>query len=74
MKFRKSHWVNLAMIAALLGTAVAGHYFSPLLLPAGDVTGVVEPGCDLQKEACTGAKPGIFGHTASYTIASTLAR
>lgn len=57
MKFSKSHWVNLAMIAVLLATAVAGHYFSPLLLPKGDVTGVVEPGCDLQKQACTATLP-----------------
>ncbi len=57
MKFIKSHWVNLAMIAALLATAVAGHYFSPLLLPEGDVAGVVEPGCDLQKQACTATLP-----------------
>ena len=57
MKFSKSHWINLAMIAALLATAVAGHYFSPLLLPEGDVAGVVEPGCDLQKQACTATLP-----------------
>ena len=57
MKFSKSHWINLAMIATLLATAVVGHYFSPLLLPKGDVTGVVEPGCDLQQAACTATLP-----------------
>ena len=45
------------MIAALLATAIAGHYFSPLLLPKADVTGVVEPGCDLQKQACMATLP-----------------
>ena len=52
MKLAKSHWLNLAMIAALLATAVIGQRFSPLLLPKADVTGVAEPGCDLQQRAC----------------------
>ena len=57
MKFNKSHLVNLAMMAALLATAIAGYLFSPLLLPKADVTGVVEPGCDLQQRACPATLP-----------------
>lgn len=53
LKLGKSHWLSLAMIAALLATAVIGHRFSPLLLPKADLTGVVEPGCDLQRRPCT---------------------
>ncbi|MCK9382269.1 MAG: hypothetical protein M0P95_14550 [Sulfuritalea sp.] len=52
MKLGKSHLLSLAMIAALLATAIIGYRFSPLLLPKADVTGVVEPGCDLQRRAC----------------------
>jgi hypothetical protein len=57
LKFNKSHLVNLAMMAALLATAIAGYLFSPLLLPKADVTGVVEPGCDLQQRACPATLP-----------------
>ncbi len=57
MKFNKSHLVNLAMMAALLATVVAGYLFSPLLLPKADVTGIVEPGCDLQRRACPATLP-----------------
>jgi hypothetical protein len=49
---KRSHWINLAMIAALLGIAVAGHHYSPLLLPRADITGVAETGCDLHKGPC----------------------
>jgi hypothetical protein len=49
---RKSHLLNLAMIVALVTTAFIGNRFSPLLLPKADVTGVVEPGCNLQQSAC----------------------
>lgn len=45
------------MMAALLATAVAGYLFSPLLLPKADLTGVVEPGCDLQRRACPATLP-----------------
>jgi hypothetical protein len=55
---KRSHWLNLAMIGALLAIAVAGHYYSPLLLPRADVTAVVVPGCDLHKEACAATWPG----------------
>lgn len=57
MKFNKSHLLNLAMIVALLATAVIGHRLSPLLLPKADVTGAVEPECDLQRRACTATLP-----------------
>ena len=57
MKFGKSHWLNLAMIVALLALAIVGREFSPLLLPKADVTGVVEPGCDLQRQACPASLP-----------------
>lgn len=58
MKFLKSHALNLAMIAALIATAVIGHRMSPLLLPKADLTGVVEPGCDLQQRVCAASMPG----------------
>lgn len=53
----QSKLVNLAMIAALIAIAVAGHRFSPLLLPKADVTGQVEAGCDLQQRACPATLP-----------------
>lgn len=57
LNISRSHLVNLAMVAALLATAVAGYLFSPLLLPKADATGVVEPGCDLQQRACPATLP-----------------
>jgi hypothetical protein len=57
LKFSKSHLLNLAMIVALVATAIIGHQLSPLLLPKADITGVVEPGCDLQRRACTATLP-----------------
>lgn len=40
------------MLALLLGIGVAGHYFSPLLLPKADVQARPNPACDLQRQAC----------------------
>ena len=57
MSLNKSNWLSLAMILALLAIAVAGQWFSPLLLPKADVTGIAEPGCDLQRRACPAALP-----------------
>lgn len=45
------------MIATLIGIAVLGQRFSPLLLPKTDATGVAEAGCDLQRQACPAALP-----------------
>lgn len=53
----KSHWLDLAMIVALLGAAILGYRLSPLLLPKADVTGTAEPGCNLQRQACPAAFP-----------------
>ncbi len=50
--------VTAAMLALLLGIAVAGRYASPLLLPKADVTARPDPGCDLQRHACPAALPG----------------
>lgn len=58
MRLDKSHMLNLAMIVALIATAVIGHQMSPLLLPKADVTGIAEPGCDLQRRACPATLPG----------------
>jgi hypothetical protein len=55
---KRSHWINLAMIGALLGIAVAGHRYSPLLLPRADVFVVPAPGCDLHKGPCAATWPG----------------
>lgn len=57
MKFSKPHLLNLAMIVALIALAVLGQQLSPLLLPKADVTGVMEPGCDLQRGACAAKLP-----------------
>ncbi|MCX7167575.1 MAG: hypothetical protein NTV11_15045 [Rhodocyclales bacterium] len=57
MKFSKPHLLNLAMIVALIALAVLGQQLSPLLLPRADVTGVMEPGCDLQRRACAAKLP-----------------
>lgn len=45
------------MMAALLAAAIVGYRLSLLLLPKTDVTGVAEPGCDLQRRACPAALP-----------------
>ncbi|MDP2823199.1 MAG: hypothetical protein Q8O52_11080 [Sulfuritalea sp.] len=58
MSLGKSNWLSLAMIVALIAIAVVGHRYSPLLLPKADLTGMVEPGCDLQQRACTASLPG----------------
>lgn len=58
MKLGRSHLINLAMIVALVATALVGHRFSPLLLPKADLTANVEPGCDLQRRACPASLPG----------------
>ncbi|MDP1611857.1 MAG: hypothetical protein Q8M11_12460 [Sulfuritalea sp.] len=58
MRFTRSHWLNLAMVVALIAIALVGRYFSPLLLPKADVIGIVEPGCDLQQRACAANVPG----------------
>jgi hypothetical protein len=50
--FSKSHWVSLLMLFALLAIGIVGNQFSPLLLPKADLTGVVEAGCDLQRQPC----------------------
>ena len=57
MKLGKSQLINLAMLVALAAIAVVGHQLSPLLLPKADVTGMAEPGCDLQRHACSAALP-----------------
>ncbi|MCX7168574.1 MAG: hypothetical protein NTV11_20195 [Rhodocyclales bacterium] len=57
MKLGKSQLINLTMIVALLALALIGTYLSPLLLPKADVTAVPEPGCDLQRRACSAALP-----------------
>lgn len=57
LKPGKSQLVNLAMLVALAAIAVVGHQLSPLLLPKADVTGMAEPGCDLQRQACSATLP-----------------
>ena len=58
MKIGRTHWLNLALLGALLGLALLGQRFSPLLLPKADVTGLAEAGCDLQQRACPASLPG----------------
>lgn len=53
----KSRLINLAMVVALLAIAVIGNYFSPLLLPKADVTGIADAGCNLQRQACSAGLP-----------------
>lgn len=48
---------TLALVGALLATAVVGHRLSPMLLPKADVMGEAEPGCDLQRSACPATLP-----------------
>lgn len=52
MKFDRSTVTTLAMLALLLGIAVGGYYFSPLLLPKADVQAHPDPACDLQRQSC----------------------
>ena len=54
----RSSIAPLAMVALLIGIAVAGHLASPLLLPKADVTASPEPGCNLQQRACGALLPG----------------
>lgn len=58
LKLSKSNWLSLAMIATLVGIAVLGQRYSPLLLPKTDASGVAEAGCDLQRQACPATLPG----------------
>jgi hypothetical protein len=57
MGMTRPQWINLAMILALIAIAVAGHQYSPLLLPKADVTAVIDPGCDLHKGPCAATWP-----------------
>ena len=57
LKLNKSTWLSLAMIATLVGIAVLGQRFSPLLLPKTDATGVAQADCDLQRQACPAILP-----------------
>ena len=57
MKFDKSTAGTLAMLALLLGIAIAGHYFSPLLLPKADLKALPDAGCNLQRQSCTAVLP-----------------
>lgn len=52
MKPGQSRLVNLALILVLIGLAFVGNRYSPLLLPKTDVSGLVDSGCDLQRQAC----------------------
>ena len=45
------------MIGALLAIAIAGHHYSPLLLPKADLTAVVAPNCDLHMGPCVATWP-----------------
>lgn len=58
MRIHGNTLATLAMLALLLGIAVAGHYGSPLLLPKADLSASPEPGCDLQQAACAAILPG----------------
>lgn len=49
--------VYFTTILVLVTIGVAGHYWSPLLLPKADVSARPSPGCDLQREACSAALP-----------------
>jgi hypothetical protein len=57
MKFDKSTAGTLAMLGLLLAIAIAGHYFSPLLLPKADVKAAADAACDLQRQACPALLP-----------------
>ena len=57
MESDKSTAGTLAMLALLLGIGIAGHYFSPLLLPKADVKAVASAACDLQRQACPALLP-----------------
>lgn len=49
--------VYFTMVLFLMAIGVAGHYWSPLLLPKADVSARPPPGCDLQRQACSAALP-----------------
>lgn len=57
LKLTRPLLIDLAMIAALIGVAVAGHQLSPLLMPKTDVSGVAETGCDLNQFPCSAKLP-----------------
>ena len=58
LKLTRPLLIDLAMIAALIGVAVAGYQLSPLLMPKVDVSGVAETGCDLNQFPCSAKLPG----------------
>lgn len=47
----------IAMILVLVALGVAGHYWSPLLLPKADVSARPPPGCNLQHRTCSATLP-----------------
>lgn len=58
MLLNKTFLADAAILAALVLTAVGGYYYSPLLLPKGDVTATPTAGCDLHRQACRAVLPG----------------
>ena len=55
----KNHFrADLAMILALIAIGAAGYWFSPQLLPKGDVAATPDPACDLHRQACSATLPG----------------
>lgn len=57
MSARTSLLVDVAIILALIFVGIVGYRLSPLLLPDIDITVTPEPGCDLQKRACSALLP-----------------
>lgn len=57
MPLNKSLLVDSAIILALILIGVIGYKLAPLLMPVADEMVVPNPGCDLQKAACSAQLP-----------------
>lgn len=57
MPLSKSLLVDSAMILTLILIGVVGYKISPLLIPKADVTVHPDPGCELQRGACSALLP-----------------
>ncbi len=49
----RSLLLDSAILLALILIGVVGYRLSPFLAPQADITVMPEPGCDLQKQACS---------------------
>ena len=58
MQQNKNFLIDAAIILGLVLVGIAGYWFSPLLLPKSDIAAIIDPACDLHRQACGASLPG----------------